>query len=129
MTDTSLDDLTLMYEDDAPVLSPISQRIIAAGRQLRQRQDLCADAMRYTLTDIDTYIRGVRGALRRGRPSYTLCRDYLRRVRDFHELQERAGELELYGPLCDPQEPMPFRPQIVGVSAAERFRMEWTPIA
>lgn len=104
-------------------MTPYTYDLIQDARSLRNQQALCAEAMRYTLSDIDTYIRGVRGALYRGKDARLLARDYLRLVRDLHDLQERAAELELYGPLCDPQMPIPFRPQMVGQTGGE-----WVPV-
>lgn len=90
------------------------------------RQDLTATAIRYTAGEINAYIRGVRGAIYRGKSRLAvrcIALDYLRLVKDLHELQAIAIEEGMTGELVEGFEPVPFRPQLVGQPGANAWVM------
>lgn len=96
---------------------------------MHQTFDMAATALRYTLQELDNAIRYVRVCVRTGSPrTAEFTAEYLRLVREAHEVKAKVQALSsIWQPICEPHLPMPIREQLVGLSAEDRKRLEWTP--
>ncbi|SMF65591.1 hypothetical protein SAMN02982989_3379 [Xaviernesmea oryzae] len=92
-----------------------------------EQMNRTTDALRLAEQDLSNAIASVRGAHRRGK--VVTARNYLRHLRDVHELQAKAIALGAEGPLVEPKheiwKPTPINTGFVGITAEERAAREW----
>lgn len=103
--------------------------INAHNAEADRRRHLMADAAALDLNDLSAWLRTARSARMHGKArmleaALKQYRHFLFHYMNICETAERNGWKD---PIFQPQQPLPIREQLVGLSAEERRALEWKP--
>jgi hypothetical protein len=84
-----------------------------------------SDALRQVHRELTPAIHHARIAVKTGRREAEFVGEYLKLVRQAHELREEGIAADCTGPLWELMQPIPINPGFVGLNATEKFRREW----
>jgi len=89
-------------------------------------KSMTEDALFICIQDLFHIIKTARVEARReGEVSRRVAAAHVDKMRRVFELQEEAKAYGTTGPIVQPLSAVPFRTQLVGITAAERAAIEW----
>lgn len=93
---------------------------------MHTEKSMTEDALYICIQDLRFVIDLARVQLRKeAEVAASTASAYAAKLRRVYELQEKAKACGTYGPIVEPLAAVPFRTQLVGITAAERAAIEW----
>lgn len=110
-------------------MTPHRDTINRQNEAADRSRELHATAAAIDLQDVGAWIRTARAAKMRGKTELhaTACRQYLKFLFMYSNICEIAARNGWKDPVFQPQQPIPIREQLVGLSAEDRRALEWKP--